>query len=181
MKWYLSPAVAQQDPAARRRATIAAMLRHPWAASANIRSRDWHRRATVLTVMQHADNELELQYRHRRSGWSLQSTVAEGAEAIPTHLPQADAAGAALAAVSGGAAFGTLMDSVGQMAATAHVLGGAPVGADPGSGVIDVGHRVFGYRGLRVLDGAAVPANIGVNPSLTITAMAERAMSRWLG
>jgi cholesterol oxidase len=61
--------------------------------------------------------------------------------------------------------------------ATAHVLGGAVIGADPASGVVDAEHRVFGYRDLLVTDGAAVPANPGVNPSLTITAMAERAMA----
>jgi cholesterol oxidase len=61
---------------------------------------------------------------------------------------------------------------------TAHILGGAVIGADPSTGVIDRDHRVFGYENLLVCDGAAVPANVGVNPSLTITALAERAMSR---
>ncbi len=61
---------------------------------------------------------------------------------------------------------------------TAHILGGACMGADPGEGVIDADHRLFGYDGLYVIDGSAVSANPGVNPSLTITALAERAMSR---
>jgi cholesterol oxidase len=60
---------------------------------------------------------------------------------------------------------------------TAHILGGACIGANPDEGVIDARHRVFGYDGLYVIDGASVSANPGVNPSLTITAMAERAMS----
>ena len=60
---------------------------------------------------------------------------------------------------------------------TAHILGGACMGEDAEHGVIDARHRVFGYEGLYVVDGAAVSANPGVNPSLTITAMAERAMS----
>jgi cholesterol oxidase len=60
---------------------------------------------------------------------------------------------------------------------TAHILGGACIGKDASHGVIDAQHRVFGYRGLYVVDGSAVSANPGVNPSLTITAMAERAMS----
>ncbi len=181
MKWYLSPAVSEQEPRARRRATVAAMLRRPWSATANIRARDWHRRTTVLTVMQHADNELTLSYRRRPWGWSLGSAAADGGAPVPKHLPQADAAGGALAEVSGGSAFGTLLDSVAGIGATAHILGGAVVADDRESGVIDADHRVFGYYGLRVMDGSAVPSNIGVNPSLTITAMAERAMQRWLG
>ena len=63
------------------------------------------------------------------------------------------------------------------MPTTAHILGGAVIGADAGRGVVDARQRVFGYENLLVCDGAAVPANIGVNPSLTITAMAEHAMS----
>jgi cholesterol oxidase len=62
---------------------------------------------------------------------------------------------------------------------TAHILGGATIGANPDTGVIDAYHRVFGHEGLHVIDGAAVGANLGVNPSLTITAMAERAVSAW--
>ena len=64
------------------------------------------------------------------------------------------------------------------MPTTAHILGGAVVGADPESGVVDSGNRVFGYENLLVTDGAAMPANPGVNPSLTITAKAEHAMSQ---
>ena len=62
---------------------------------------------------------------------------------------------------------------------TAHILGGAPIGATAETGVIDAYHRVFGHPGLHVVDGAAVTANLGVNPSLTITAQAERAVSMW--
>jgi cholesterol oxidase len=62
---------------------------------------------------------------------------------------------------------------------TAHIIGGCPIGDSPQTGVVDAWHRVFGYQGLHVVDGAAVTANLGVNPSLTITAQAERAMSFW--
>jgi len=62
---------------------------------------------------------------------------------------------------------------------TAHILGGAVIGATPDDGVVDPWHRVYGHPGLHVVDGAAVSANLGVNPSLTITAQAERAMSFW--
>ena len=64
-------------------------------------------------------------------------------------------------------------------AVTAHFVGGCPIGADAESGVIDAYHRVYGYPGLHIVDGSAITANLGVNPSLTITAQAERAMSLW--
>ncbi|MDP4014039.1 MAG: GMC family oxidoreductase [Candidatus Nanopelagicales bacterium] len=180
MKWYLSPSVSQQDKRSRRLATMRRMARQPVASTANLRARHWNRRTTILTVMQSADNELRLVYRRRAWGWALGSEAAEGSAPIPAHLPQADAAGAALAEASGGTAFGTLMDSICGISATAHILGGAPVGPNPELGVVDTEHRVFGYEGLRVMDGSAMPTNIGVNPSLTITAMAERAMARWI-
>jgi cholesterol oxidase len=63
------------------------------------------------------------------------------------------------------------------MPMTAHCIGGCVMGADPSQGVIDTQHRVFGYQNLYVVDGSAVGANLGVNPSLTITALAERAMT----
>jgi cholesterol oxidase len=62
---------------------------------------------------------------------------------------------------------------------TAHIIGGCPIGESPETGVIDPWHRVYGYDGLHVVDGSAVTANLGVNPSMTITAQAERAMSLW--
>jgi cholesterol oxidase len=62
---------------------------------------------------------------------------------------------------------------------TAHIIGGAPIGTSPAAGAIDPYQRVFGHEGLHVADGSAVPANLGVNPALTITAMTERAMAYW--
>ena len=70
-----------------------------------------------------------------------------------------------------------LMEATANIPTTAHILGGAVIGRDENTGVIDSRQRVFGYRNLLVCDGAAVPANPGVNPSLTITAMAEHAMA----
>jgi len=62
---------------------------------------------------------------------------------------------------------------------TAHLIGGAVIGSTPADGVVDPYHRVYGLDGLHVIDGSAVPANLGANPSLSITAMAERALSFW--
>jgi cholesterol oxidase len=62
---------------------------------------------------------------------------------------------------------------------TAHFLGGCTIGDTPGTGVVDAYHRAYGHPGLHIVDGSTVSANLGVNPSLTITALAERAMSLW--
>ncbi len=71
-----------------------------------------------------------------------------------------------------------IMEALLSIPSTAHILGGAVIGSGPDTGVVDADHRAFGYENLLVCDGSAVPANIGANPSLTITAMTERAMSR---
>lgn len=179
MKLYLGEHVAAESPGSRRRAALRQILARPAAAIAPARIADWHRRTTVLTVMRPDDNQLELRYRKHRFGWSLSSRRPAGATAAPAYLPQAEAAGRAVARVSGGTSYTTLMETLLGIGATAHILGGAVIGSDPGSGVVDTDHLVFGYQGLRVLDGSVVPSNLGVNPSLTITALAERAMRRW--
>ncbi len=69
--------------------------------------------------------------------------------------------------------------SLGNRAVTAHLLGGAVMAANPELGVLDARHQVFGYPGLYVIDGSSIAANVGVNPSLTIAALAERAISLW--
>ena len=177
MRWYLSPLVSGQ----RRRETVRAMLRHPGLATANARAQDWHKRVTILTVMQHADNEMALEYRKGPAGRGLRSTIPDGVDPVPVWLPQADAAGRAVAEVSDSQAYSTVLESLLGMGATAHILGGAVLGADPAEAVVDADHRVFGYDGLRIMDGSVVPENIGVNPSWTITALAERACAQWLG
>jgi len=109
-------------------------------------------------------------------GKGLQSATPTGRSA-PTYIPEANQAARTFAQVSGGTAHNALLESVLNMSVTAHILGGCGIGIDATNGVIDQQHEVFGCPGMYVVDGAAIPANVGVNPSLTITAMAERAMS----
>ena len=78
---------------------------------------------------------------------------------------------------TGGVAQSSIMEAMANIPTTAHILGGAVIGASAERGVVDARQRVFGYENLLVCDGSVVPANIGVNPSLTITALAERAMT----
>src|SRR5690606_23151966 len=96
----------------------------------------------------------------------------------PSWIPAGNRAVRLLAEQLGGVPGGSISEVFGAPM-TAHILGGAVIGASPQEGVIDAYHRVYGHPGLHVIDGSAVCANLGVNPSLTITAMAERAISFW--
>ncbi|PKW27389.1 GMC family oxidoreductase [Phycicoccus duodecadis] len=146
-------------------------------------TRRWSERIVVGLVMQSRDNSLQVSGRRRFGRPGLTSTQGHG-EPNPTYLPQGQAAmevlAARLAAATGeytvaGGSWPEVLD----VPMTAHFLGGAPIGASPAAGVLDRYQRVWGHPGVSVLDGSAVSANLGVNPSLTITAQAERAMAFW--
>lgn len=145
--------------------------------------RRWSERGIIALVMQTADNSLALSLR-RRFGRLVMTSAQGHGEPNPSHLPQAHTAAAAIARrveQEGGVsaeARGSWPEVFG-IPLTAHFLGGAVISASPEDGVIDPYHRVWGHPGLHVVDGSAVPANPGVNPSLTITALAERALSYW--
>ncbi|MFF7292606.1 GMC oxidoreductase [Microbacterium sp. NPDC008134] len=145
--------------------------------------RRWSERGIIALVMQTADNSLTLSLRRRWGRLTLTSAQGHGAP-NPSHLPQAHRAAEAIAArmqSDGGvsaAARGSWPEVFG-VPLTAHFLGGAVISDSPRTGVIDRYHRVWGHPGLHVVDGSAMPANPGVNPSLTITALAERALSYW--
>ncbi len=138
----------------------------------------WSRRTVILLVMQSLDNAIALKARKRwfSSGVKLR-TQQDPEKPNPTYIDAANRAAAWLAEHTGGIAQSGTLEATANIPTTAHILGGAVIGEDAGSGVIDAKHRVFGYENLLVCDGSAVPANPGVNPSLTITAMTERAMS----
>ena len=141
--------------------------------------KNWYRRVTILTVMQHLDNRIAFKYGRRP--WllfkrGLKSVPVPGRSA-PTNLPVANRAAEILARTSEGEPLNILTESLGNISTTAHILGGCHMGSSAKDGVIDTSHQVFGYPGLYVINGASVSANIGANPSLTIAAMAERAMS----
>ncbi len=137
----------------------------------------WSQRTIILLVMQTLDNAISFELRRLPGGARILRTKQDPERPIPTHIPSGERAARLAAEMTGGVAQSTLADALLAMPATAHILGGAVIGSSPRAGVIDDRHRVFGYENMLVTDGAAVPANPGVNPSLTITAMAERAMS----
>jgi cholesterol oxidase len=149
-------------------------LRHPYVLARSLSVRRWSERTIIALVMQNIDNSLTV--RRTRRG-RLTTGPGHGAP-NPTWIPAGHEAVRRIAERIGGFPGGTVGD-IFDIPMTAHILGGATIGESASTGVIDAYHRVYGYDGLHVVDGAAVPANLGVNPSLTITAMAERAMSLW--
>jgi cholesterol oxidase len=134
------------------------------------------RQTLIFLVMQTIDATLRMRLR-RRWFWPFTRLLCTEGKRIPTNIPQANAFAERAAAAFGGTAITSTTEILFDLPMTAHCIGGCVMGKDAEHGVIDAEHRVFGYRGLYVVDGAAVGANLGVNPSLTITALAERAMS----
>ena len=156
---------------------LADQLRDPRGFARSMRLRGWSERTIIALVMQSVDNSLVVSGRRRLGRWALTSRQGPGVP-NPSWIPAGNEVVRRLAEVIGGDPGGNAADLVGSTM-TAHFLGGAPIGADPATGVVDGWHRVFGHPGLHVVDGAAISANLGANPSLTITAQAERAMSFW--
>ncbi len=156
---------------------LRAAARHPVTFLRLFDPRGWSRRTIIVLVMQTLDNAIALRPRRTFGGGMKLQTEQDAARPIPTYIPVANHFAQWLARRTGGVAQSSFMEALRNIGSTAHILGGAAIGADPDSGVVDARQRVFGYENLLVCDGAAVPANVGVNPSLTITAMAEHAMS----
>jgi len=138
----------------------------------------WSRRHIILLVMQALDNSISFQPKKLRSGRGYRLvTVQNPDKPNPTYIPLAHQAAEWLAQHTGGIAQSGVLDALSNTPTTAHLLGGAVIGADAANGVIDRQLKLFGYKNMLVCDGAAMPANPGVNPALTITALAEYAMA----
>ncbi|WP_032380008.1 GMC oxidoreductase [Rhodococcoides fascians] len=157
--------------------TLGVALRHPGAAVRSLSVHRWSERTVIALVMQTDDNSLELGSKKGPFGRRLTSRPGAG-DPPPQWIPQGHTAIRLLADKIGGDPGGSIAEIV-NIPMTAHFLGGCAIGDSPKTGVIDGYQRVYGYDGLHVLDGSAVSANLGVNPSLTITAQAERAMALW--
>ncbi|MBC3191096.1 GMC family oxidoreductase [Pseudonocardia sp. C8] len=155
---------------------LATMIRRPrnlgW-----LSVRRWSERSIILLVMQSLDNSITVSGRRRFGRFRLTSGRGHG-EPNPTWIRAGNEAARRVAARIGGIAGGSIGEIL-NVPMTAHFIGGCAIGADPGQGVVDPYHRVFGHPGLHVVDGSAISANLGVNPSLTITAQAERALAMW--
>jgi len=158
---------------------LLALARRPLTALRMLWPVNWARRTMILVVMQTLDNAIRLKVKRRLPGGDVVLTTEQDPDnPLPAEgIPVAGQAARWVAEQIGGTARAMLTESILAIPTTAHILGGAAIGASADTGVVDAQHCVYGYENLLVCDGAAIPANVGVNPSLTITALAERAMT----
>ncbi|HEY2283191.1 MAG TPA: GMC family oxidoreductase [Solirubrobacteraceae bacterium] len=156
---------------------LAQIMRHPKRFAQVLFPKHWSRRTIIVLVMQTLDNAIALRPRQGPFGSFWLKTEQDPDKPIPTFIPIANQAAEWLARRTGGVAQSSVTEALFNIPTTAHILGGAVIASDPSRGVVDARQRAFGYENLLVCDGSAIPANVGVNPSLTITALAEHAMS----
>lgn len=158
---------------------LAACLRHPVQFLRHLNPFGWAHRSGVLLVMQSLANHMSLGLK-RRWYWpwgQRVDSVWDSPDKVPKYFPIANDLAQRLADKMDGHASSGLGEVVLNLSTTAHILGGSPMGADASEGVIDRHGRVFGYDNFYIADGSLVPVNLSVNPSLTITALAEWVMS----
>ncbi|GAA0959613.1 GMC family oxidoreductase [Actinocorallia libanotica] len=149
----------------------------PWDLARLPNLRRWSERTVIALVMQTRDNSITVEGRRGPFGWDLRARPGHG-EPNPTWIPVGHEAVRMMAEETGGMPGGSWGDLF-DIPLTAHFIGGCVIGDSPQTGVIDPYHRLYGHPGLHVVDGSTISANLGVNPSLTITAQAERAMAFW--
>ncbi|EGX56390.1 cholesterol oxidase [Streptomyces zinciresistens K42] len=166
------------DGRSRVRAWLVNAARHPVQLVRSLSNRRWSERTIIGLVMQSLDNSLTTYLKEDGVGKGLLTARQGHGAPNPKQIEVASQAASAIAADINGFAGSNVGELMGTPL-TAHFLGGCPIGADADHGVIDPYHRLYGHPGISVVDGSAVSANLGVNPSLTITAQAERAMSFW--
>ena len=141
-------------------------------------TRRWSEKTIILLVMQTLDNSITVSSRRSKLGrYKLTSTQGHGAP-NPTWIPAGNEVTRRVAKKISGIPAGTVGE-IANIPMTAHFIGGCAIGDSAETGVIDPWHRLYGHPGLHVVDGSSISANLGVNPSLTITAQAERALAFW--
>lgn len=159
---------------------LAKILLNPVNFAKSILPRNWAQRSTILLVMQKIDNYLRLEFKPRwyllgrhglNSNWNTDKKV-------PSYIPVANDYAQRMTAKIGGTSMSVLPEVLFDTSSTAHILGGAIMSKTAEEGVIDFSGKIHGYDDLYVIDGSSIPVNLGVNPSLTITAVAEYFMEQ---
>ena len=162
---------------ARRRHWVKQFLTHPTLFFRILNVRRWSERTVIALVMQNIDSSIKVFAKRRFLRWTISSESSAEREKA-TYIPAANEVVRRIADKLGGIAGGNIGEPLGAPF-TAHFLGGCVIGENPSRGVIDPYHRVWNYPTMHIVDGSTITANLGVNPSLTITAQAERAFSLW--
>lgn len=161
----------------RRQIWLRTVIRHPSMLAKILDVRKWSERTVIALVMQNVDSAMTVRGKRGLFGWRLTS-INDADKPNATYIPAANEVVRRIADKYGGTPGGHIGDLI-NAPFTAHFVGGCVISDDPAKGVIDPYHRVWNYPTLHIVDGSSVTANLGVNPSLTITAQAERAFSMW--
>ena len=177
----LTTALTDGSPGAGRiamwaRNVVTSFLRHPIQSWRMARPWRWARETVILLCMQALDGEIEMSW-SRPWFWPFRKFLVSRGPRIPTYIPQANQFARKFAELAGGTGMSTLPEILFNVPGTAHCIGGCVIADSSTHGVVDPQQRVFGYKNMYICDGSVIAANLGVNPSLTITALAERAMS----
>ncbi len=181
MRYISAPLISQGDSVpVRMWKSLLWLLRHPLDFLRTHVLPGWARRATILLVMQHVDNRLRFRIGRSVFTFFRRGLVAEpdAERVVAARVDVGHDVTRDFARQINGIPMGSLGENLLNLPTTAHILGGAPMGKDASEGVVDERFQVHNYPGLYIVDGSIVPANPGVNPSLTITALAEYAMSQ---
>lgn len=178
MSFLLAPLTGKGTRLTRPLMMLGSILRHPLRFARSRFPVGWSRKTLVILVMQSSDNAIAFRPKRGWFGGFGLRTEQNREKPNPTFIPEANAAAEFLAERTGGIASSGFLEAAANIPTTAHILGGAPIGRDASTGVVDKRNRAFGYENFIICDGSTMPANPGVNPSLTITALAEHAMSQ---
>ena len=155
---------------------VVSLLRHPFKTVRVLQPVGWAREFVILLCMQALDGEIEMRWQ-RPWFWPFRKFLVSRGEKVPTYIPKANEFAKKFAQLTGGFAMSLLPEILFDVPGTAHCIGGCVIADCACHGVVDSRHRVFHYKNMYICDGSVVAANLGVNPSLTITALTERAMS----
>ncbi len=155
---------------------VLSLLRHPWKTLRVLQPWGWAQEFVILLCMQALEGEIEMHWK-RPWFWPFRKFLTSRGQRVPTYIPAANEFARKLAQLTGGYPMSMLPEILFNVPGTAHCIGGCVIADSATHGVVDSRHRVFHYKNMYICDGSVVSANLGVNPSLTITALTERAMS----
>lgn len=158
------------------RTLINGLVRHPLRTIRCLHPFGWARESLILLCMQTLDGYIDMRL-GRPWFWPFSKVLVSKGQRIPTFIPQANDFACKAAAMIGGVPMSMVTEIIFDVPGTAHILGGCTIAASAREGVVDESNRVFGYENMYICDGSVLAANLGVNPSMTIAAVTERAMS----
>jgi cholesterol oxidase len=152
------------------------LLRHPIRTVRALHPFGFAREGQIFLCMQALDGHIDMRL-GRPWFWPFHKVLMSHGQRVPTYIPQANEFARMAARLAGGVAMSMVTEILFDVPTTAHIMGGCPMAGTRELGVVDSQHRVFGYKNMYVCDGSVIAANLGVNPSLTICALTERAMN----